>query len=154
MKETGTTVSRRGAIRHAAIVSGSALAVLFSHAASAQVLRDPPTPFGPLVYDNTFNADRGSAGVSQALKNLPLGTIPGWTVDLGGSLREQLQVYDHEAFGIKTAGGVANDTLLLHRLLLSANVHLGPHVRVFVQFGDDTRKTNNFRSRTNDGHYF
>ncbi len=109
---------------------------LLAAPASAQVLRDPPTPFGPLVYDNTFS-NPAADGVSGGLKNIPLGSDPDWYVNLGGSLRERFESFSNSVFGFRSAGGVPNENYLLHRLLLSSDVHLGPNIRVFIQLGDE-----------------
>jgi Alginate export len=105
--------------------------------AAAQVLRDPPTPFGPLVYDNKFTDATLPASISDALKNIPLGSNPGWYVNLGGSLRERVESFSNSAFGFRGAGGVPSEDYILHRLLLSGDFHFGPYVRTFVQFGDE-----------------
>src|SRR3569833_1868544 len=85
------------------------LAILFlAVPSSAQVLRDPPTPFGPLVYDNSF-PDPASAGVSNGLKNIPLRNEPGWYVKFGGSLRERFESFANSAFGFRAAGGVRSE---------------------------------------------
>jgi hypothetical protein len=60
-----------------------AIAALFlTQFGEAQVLRDPPTPFGPLVYASDFTHSPGPIGVSEELKNLPLGEAPGWFFNL------------------------------------------------------------------------
>jgi alginate export protein len=102
--------------------------------ALAQALRDPPTPFGPLVYDNKFTSP---TGISDTLKNIPLGNNPGWYVNLGGSLRERFESFSNSTFGFRGAGGVPSEDYILHRLLLSGDFHFGPYVRTFVQFGDE-----------------
>jgi nicotinamidase-related amidase len=40
-------------------------------------------------------------------------------------------------FGFRGAGGVPSEDYILHRLLLSSDLHLGPDVRIFVQLGDE-----------------
>lgn len=105
--------------------------------AGAQVLRDPPTPFGPLVYDDTFTAPGTLTGISEGLKNIPFGDTPGWYVNFGGSLRERVETFSSAAFGFRGAGGVSNEDYILHRLLLSSDFHLGPYVRTFIQLGDE-----------------
>jgi len=73
----------------------------------------------------------------QSCDSPPLGA-PGVYVNLGGSLRERFEAFSHAAFGFKPAGGVSGEQYLLHRLLLDADVHLGPHLRVFVQLSNET----------------
>jgi hypothetical protein len=108
---------------------------LLTAPSAAQVLRDPPTPFGPLVYENSFR-DPSAAGLSQGLK-IPFGRDPDWYVNFGGSLRERLESFSNAAFGFRGAGGVPREDYILHRLLLSSDIHLGPDVRIFLQLGSE-----------------
>lgn len=103
---------------------------------SAQVLRDPPTPYGPLVYNDTF-PDPATAGVSSGLKDIPLGSDPDWYVNLGGSLRERFESFANSVFDFRASGGVPSEDYILHRLLLSGDFHFGPNVRMFIQLGDE-----------------
>jgi hypothetical protein len=71
--------SRASAASHVALEQATAIVVtwlaaafavaawLLATPATAQVLRDPPAPFGPLVCENSF-ADAAAAGVSEGLK--------------------------------------------------------------------------------------
>jgi Alginate export len=129
---TGTKCPYRKASLAAIALGASLLAA----PSSAQVLRDPPTPFGPLVYQNTF-PNPSAAGVSQGLKNIPLGSDPDWYVNLGGSLRERFESFSNAVFGFRAAGGVPSEDYILHRLLLSSDFHLGPSVRMFFQLGSE-----------------
>jgi hypothetical protein len=114
------------------------LAVLcFARPGAAQVLRNPPTPFGPLVYDNQFTDPATQAGISNGLKNIPLDSIPGWYVNLGVSVRERFESFSNSVFGFRDAGGVPNEDYILHRFLMSGDFHFGPYFRTFVQFGDE-----------------
>jgi hypothetical protein len=118
------------------VAFGIAVFCLFSLAA-AQVLRDPSTPFGPLVYDNEFTSPAEITGISDGLKNIPLSSAPGWYVNFGGSLRERFESFSNSEFGFSSDGGVKNEDYLLHRLLLSGDFHFGPDFRTFIQFGDE-----------------
>jgi hypothetical protein len=118
------------------IASATIAALSLAAPSTAQVLRDPPTPFGPLVYENSF-PDPAAAGVSQGLKNIPLGGDPDWYVNFGGSLRERFEGFSNSAFGFPGAGGVPSEDYILHRLLLSADIHLGSYSRIFVQLGNE-----------------
>jgi len=109
----------------------------FSSLVQGQVLRDPPTPFGPLVYDNEFTTPAELTGLSDGLKNIPLGSAPGWYVNFGGSLRERFESFSNSEFGFSSDGGVKNEDYILHRLLLSGDFHFGPYFRTFIQFGDE-----------------
>jgi hypothetical protein len=86
-----------------AFVCGNLFA--FDVNAAAQVLRDPPTPFGPLVYGDQFTDPAALTGISDGLKNIPMGTIPGWYINLGGSLRERFESFANAAFDFGAAGG-------------------------------------------------
>jgi hypothetical protein len=117
--------------------AGTLFAFVLAGNAAAQVLRDPPTPFGPLVYNNQFTDPAALTGISDGLKNIPLGTIPGWYVNLGGSLRERFESFANAAFDFGAAGGVPHENYILHRLLMSGDLHFGPDVRTFIQLGDE-----------------
>jgi hypothetical protein len=123
-------------VPRAIIVSATFAALSLAAPSTAQVLRDPPTPFGPLVYDNSF-PDPAAAGVSQGLKKIPLDGDPDWYVNFGGSLRERFESFSNSAFGFRGAGGVPSEDYILHRLLLSTDIHLGPYARIFVQLGSE-----------------
>jgi hypothetical protein len=128
---------RRMLRRSASLVMFGLAVMCITQPALAQVLRDPPTPFGPLVYDNNFTGATTTAGISDALKNIPLADNPGWYVNLGGSLRERFESFSNSVFGFRGAGGVPSEDYILHRLLLSGDFHFGPYVRTFVQLGDE-----------------
>jgi hypothetical protein len=90
-----------------------------------------------LVYDDEFTDPSALTGISNGLKNIPLGSVRGWYVNLGGSLRERFESFSNSAFGFPQAGGVRHEDYFLHRLLLSADFHLGPYARSFIQLGDE-----------------
>ena len=115
----------------------AAAAVLFARFGQTQVLRDPSTAFGPLVYDNDFAHAPGPIGVSEGPKNIPMGEPPGWFFNLGGSLRERYESFSNAVFDFGQAGGVPSESYLMHRLLLTGDFHFGPHIRTFVQLGDE-----------------
>jgi hypothetical protein len=81
----------------------SATLVFFAEDAAAQVLRNPPTPFGPLVYDDAFTDPATQTGISNGLKNIPLGSSPDWYVNFGGSLRERFEAFSNSVFGLRQA---------------------------------------------------
>jgi hypothetical protein len=54
-------------------------------------------------------------------------------LSLGGQLRERFEYYNEPFFGVR---GVHEDDYLLHRLLLSADLHVGDHFRFFLEFGN------------------
>ncbi len=129
---------QRYAVRGLGRLAGLAVVLLCAAApAIAQVLRDPPTPFGPLVYDDNFTGPASQTSISNGLKNISPGNSPDWYVNFGGSLRERFESFANAAFGFRGAGGVSGEDYILHRLLLSSDFHLGPYVRTFVQLGDE-----------------
>jgi hypothetical protein len=106
-------------------------------AVHAQVVHDPPTPFGPLRYADDFRDPASLTGVLDDLKGIPLGPAPDFYLDIGGSLRERFESINEPAFGLRQAGGPGSENYLLHRALLEADAHLGQYFRVFVQLGDE-----------------
>ncbi|WP_053572661.1 alginate export family protein [Caballeronia cordobensis] len=68
-----------------------------------------------------------------ALKYVPLFGNPDAYASLGVVLRERLEMNDAPLFGL---GSGRDDTYVLQRLEVHADVHLGPHVQVFTQFED------------------
>lgn len=67
------------------------------------------------------------------IKYIPLSFDPSWALSLGGELRERFEYYSNPDFGLQ---GQMADGYLLHRLLLHADLHLGPYVRTFLQLGN------------------
>src|SRR5712672_1141671 len=55
---------------------------------------------------------------------------PRWYLSFGGELRERVEGNYDPNFGI---GGVGSDSYLLQRITVLADVHLGKHVRFFVE---------------------
>src|SRR5512137_2317359 len=71
--------------------------------------------------------------LASSIPRLPL-TIDGRVyLALSGEIRERFEYYSEPFFGFR---GVAEDDYLLHRLLLSADLHAGDHWRFFLQLGD------------------
>jgi len=68
-----------------------------------------------------------------SLKYIPLFGNPDAYVSLGVVLRERLEMNDAPLFGL---GAPRDDTYLLQRLEVHADVRLGPHVQFFTQFED------------------
>jgi hypothetical protein len=65
------------------------------------------------------------------LKYMPLPGWPGAFLTIGGELRERGEAVRNPDFGLD----LPRDRVLLHRALLHLDLHLGPQVRTFVQFG-------------------
>jgi hypothetical protein len=68
-----------------------------------------------------------------SLKYIPLFGNPDAYISLGVVLRERLEVNDAPLFGL---GSGHDDTYLLQRLDVHADIRLGPHVQIFTQFED------------------
>ncbi|RKE35722.1 alginate export protein [Paraburkholderia sp. BL23I1N1] len=68
-----------------------------------------------------------------SLKYIPLFGNPDAYISLGVVLRERLEVNDAPLFGL---GSAHDDTYLLQRLDVHADIRLGPHVQIFTQFED------------------
>lgn len=70
---------------------------------------------------------------ANAIPRLPLTSDGSVHLSLGGEIRERIEYYSEPFFGLR---GVEEDDYLLHRLLLSADLHAGDHWRLFLQLGD------------------
>lgn len=109
-------------------------------AATASAQTEPPAaPVRPAYQPLRFLEDwsvlaRGTptdADVWDRIKYIPLSDDESVWLSLGGSMRFRAEHWSDFAFG---AAGVENDdTFLLWRLLLHADLHLGENVRVFVE---------------------
>ena len=69
---------------------------------------------------------------SDGYKYIPLDADGDSWLSLGGELRERPELFDAPRFGL--AGG-EEDGYVLQRVLVHADLHLGPHVRLFAQLG-------------------
>ena len=70
--------------------------------------------------------------VFDPVKFVPLNDGGTSYLTLHGEWRERLEVTDNAALAFN---GTGSDTVLLHRVLLGADLHLGPSVRIFTQLG-------------------
>ncbi|HEX3498230.1 MAG TPA: alginate export family protein [Stellaceae bacterium] len=94
------------------------------------------TPYQQLRYndDFTYLADPVRRDdVWDPLKYIRLGDKPDYYLTLGGELRERYGHYDQPSFGLRRRD---QEDYLFHRLLLSADLHLGDSVRSFVELGN------------------
>ena len=66
------------------------------------------------------------------LKFIPLNDAGTTYLTLHGEWRERLEVTDNAGLAFT---GVGSDTVLMHRVLLGADLHIGPAVRIFTQLG-------------------
>jgi hypothetical protein len=64
------------------------------------------------------------------VKWIPLRKDGSWFLTLGGELRERFQDVRNPAFGLPSP---VRNTDVFHRTFLFADIHLGPHIRTFVE---------------------
>ena len=102
---------------------GSAMAVDLSQPSAASPFRYDDNP---AVY-----ADAAADDLYARVKYVPLG--PQDYLSFGADLRERVEASDVGLLGFRNPGPNAYD---LHRLLVFADVQLGPDVRGFAQLGD------------------
>ena len=103
---------------------------------AAQVLRDPPTPYHFLRYDDTPADQKNPAWPNdfwKPLKFIPLDFVPGSYINFGGEDRERVEHFSNPFFGLTPRTTTTYD---LHRLLLQADLHIGDAFRSFIQFGN------------------
>ncbi|MFC5422847.1 alginate export family protein [Bosea eneae] len=87
-------------------------------------------------YDDDFSCLNDPAkrtGPLDSLKLIPLAPDPSVTLTIGGELRERYETVRNPDLG---TSGVTKDDVFLHRLLLNADLRLGPNVRFFGQLGN------------------
>ncbi len=93
-----------------------------------------PPAFRPLRFqeDYSYLADPAKrVDPFDPVKYIPIGVGgPLYYLSFGGEWRERYEYYHDPGFG---TNGVHDNDYLLQRLALSADLHLGPHLRFFVQ---------------------
>ena len=97
---------------------------------------DTPPPYKSLRFDENYlylqdPARRGD--VWDPLKYIPLASDSHTYLSLGGELRERGEYFSAPLFGLRGGGA---DAYLLHRLLLSGDLHVTDDFRAFVQLGN------------------
>src|SRR5258708_2332257 len=98
------------------------------------ILWSGTTRIGPFCATSTKRTD-----LFDPIKWIPLGSDQSRFLTLGGELRERFQDVRNPAFGLPTP---VRNTDFFHRTFLFADIHLGPHVRTFVEFvNGETRGT-------------
>ena len=90
---------------------------LATSVSQAQMLRNPPTAHGPIVWENDYSND-AKVGATSGLKNIPLTTDGSAYVHLGASLRERFEHFTNPNLGLGPGAAVDDDAYLLHRLLV------------------------------------
>ena len=104
--------------------------------AAAQVVRDPPTPYHFLPYDDVPSDQQSPYWPNDfwsPLKFIPLDIAPRSYINFGGADRERVEYFNHPFFGLTPQGSLGYD---LHRLLLYGDLHIGDAFRTFLQFGN------------------
>ena len=94
-----------------------------------------PPPFRPdrTAEDYGYLRDPARQGDwSDGYKYIPLSETGRSWLSLGGEVRERFEMFDAPRFGL---AGVEADDYLLQRILVHADLHLGPAVRLFAQVG-------------------
>lgn len=114
------------------VVLGGALQLVFSETAHAQSSPATPPPLTPLRYgeDYSYLADPNahSGAWWEPLKYIPLGSAQDFYLTLGGETRVRYEGYDNNNWG---QGPATDDGYVWYRVLTSADLHLGPHLRLF-----------------------
>lgn len=96
-----------------------------------------PPPYKSLRYDEDYRylADTSKqTDFWDPLKFIPLWDSPNFYLSFGGELRERMEYYSAPRFDLDDE---RSNGYLLHRILLHADLHLGPYLRTFVQFGSE-----------------
>jgi hypothetical protein len=83
--------------------------------------------------DYSFLRDRSDLTFFQRLKFLPLNDAKTAYLTLGGEVRERVENYDDQFFGLPPLG--ASFTSFATRLLTDADLHVGRHFRAFAELG-------------------
>jgi len=81
----------------------------------------------------SFLRDRTNLTPLESLKFIPLNDAKTDYLTLGGELRERVEIYDNQFFGLKPLG--YSFTSFATRLLADGDLHLGPHFRAFAELG-------------------
>ena len=100
---------------------------------AALALEAAPPPSSPFRYDDdpTVYASAPADDLYARFKYIPL--APTDYLSFGADLRERVEASDIGLLGFRNPGSDAYD---LHRLLVFADLQLGPDLRGFVQLGD------------------
>jgi hypothetical protein len=104
--------------------------------AAAQVVRDPPTPYHFLPYDDVPRDQKSRYWPNDfwsPLKFIPLDIAPGSYINFGAEDRERVEHFNNPFFGLTPQRNLTYD---LHRLLFEGDLHVGDTFRTFVQFGN------------------
>ena len=102
-------------------------------AAQAPSPRTPPPAYSPLRQNEDWSRVRGgdTDDPFDRLKHLDLNDTGSVWLSFGGRTDARFEAWDGIGFGATTPGN--SDTFTLSRLTLHSDLHLGEHVRVFVE---------------------
>ena len=111
---------------------------LFGRSAEGQIVAPPEIvvqkpPYQRLRYDEDYLYLRDPAKRTDfwdPIKYIPLNSEGDWYLSFGGEARERYEFYHNNRWN---PASLDQDGYLLQRYLLSADLHLGPSVRVFGQ---------------------
>ena len=112
------------------------LFLLFPGQVFGQVLRDPPTPYHFLRYDEVPADQQNPAWPHDfwaPMKFIPLDIAPGSYLNFGGELRERVEHFNRPFFSLTPRD---TTTYNMHRLLLNGDLHIGDTFRTFIQLGN------------------
>ena len=114
-----------------------AVAILLSWSGAARAQETPAQPMPKVLRyeeDYSYLADETRrADFWDPIKFIPLTSSKKTYLSLGGELRERFESTENPAFGL---AGIDHDDVLMHRLLLSADLHIGKEFRTFIQLGN------------------
>src|SRR5262245_35929777 len=91
-----TRRAAKASISPSLAITTSALLLSIPVSTEAQVLRDPPTPYHFLRYDDTPDDQKNPAwpkDIWQPIKFIPLDWLPGSYLNFGGELRERFEYF-------------------------------------------------------------
>ena len=126
-------------IRKRAARRFASLAVSFFAAAAAGAQNQAPRSIGEEINtfrwreDYGFLRDRSDLTPLERLKFLPLNEEKATYLTLGAEVRERVESYDHQFFGLPPLG--FSFTSFATRLLADADLHVGTHFRAFAELG-------------------
>jgi len=120
----------------ASATTALALLGLSASPAASQVLRDPPTPYHFLRFDDVpsdQNSPHWPNDFWSPLKFIPLDIAPGSYINFGGEDRERVEYFNTPLFGLTPRRTTTYD---LHRLLFQGDLHIDDTFRTFIQFSN------------------
>jgi hypothetical protein len=116
------------------LLSAVVLTSAFAQTSGSAGARPPGYKSPRYEEDYRFLRDHGQAGdLWDPIKYIRLGSDPNTYLSLGGEVRERGEYFSAPQFGLRGDGA---DAYLLHRLLISGDLHLGENLRAFAQLGN------------------